>query len=94
MVQYQPDLDVLGSPHTNMPAWVERVKSRPTNPSWCAHVGKIHRRQHSYQLDIIRRRAHAISITKEIVSNGDAALDAVSPPREEQRIVFPCGICP
>eukprot|EP00973_Karenia_brevis_P052242 7259798-Karenia_brevis.AAC.1 len=42
MVQYQPDLDVLGSSHTNMPAWVEFIKSRPINRSWCAYVGRIH----------------------------------------------------
>eukprot|EP00973_Karenia_brevis_P067752 9426013-Karenia_brevis.AAC.1 len=43
MVQYQPDLDRLGSPHTNMPAWAEFIKSRPTNRSWCAYVGRIHK---------------------------------------------------
>eukprot|EP00973_Karenia_brevis_P022357 3076512-Karenia_brevis.AAC.1 len=31
MVQYQPDLDVLGSPHTNLSVWVELITSRPTD---------------------------------------------------------------
>eukprot|EP00973_Karenia_brevis_P039143 5405783-Karenia_brevis.AAC.1 len=41
-------------------------------------------------MDVIRRRVHAISVTKEIVLHGDAPPESVVPPELEQRIVFPC----
>eukprot|EP00973_Karenia_brevis_P054693 7602348-Karenia_brevis.AAC.1 len=77
MVQFKLDLGDLCQPHTNLQAWIAHIRAHHTNKAWCSYVGKIHRRQHAHGIDILRRRVHAIAVTKDMVKHGDAPLETV-----------------
>eukprot|EP00973_Karenia_brevis_P044729 6193175-Karenia_brevis.AAC.1 len=59
-MQYTPDLERLASPHSNMFARVDLIRSCPSNQSWCSFVGKMNKRQHAYHFDGIRRKVHDV----------------------------------